>query len=93
MKLKLPITIFAVLVLGGAAGFIISNTDSSNAAGTSDAHGADPEEIKTVKGPNNGRMLTNGDFTLELAIFEDDVPPEFRAWFSKVGKAIAPSSK
>jgi cobalt-zinc-cadmium efflux system membrane fusion protein len=91
MKLKLPITIFAVLVLGGAAGFIISNTDSSNAAGTSDAHGADPEEIKTVKGPNNGRMLTNGDFTLELAIFEDDVPPEFRAWFSKVGKAIAPS--
>lgn len=91
MKLKLPITIFAVLALGGAAGYLINNADSSNTAGTSDAHGAVPEEVKTVKGPNNGRILTDGDFTLELAIFEDDVPPEFRAWFSQAGKAIAPS--
>lgn len=92
MKLKLPITILAVLALGGAAGYLINNSSSSSSADVSDAHGAAPEEVKTVKGPNNGRILTDGDFTLELAIFEDDVPPEFRAWFSKAGQAIAPSN-
>ena len=32
------------------------------------------------RGPNGGRLLADGDFTLELAIFEAGVPPEFHAW-------------
>ena len=31
------------------------------------------------RGPNNGIMLRDGDFELELAIFETGVPPEYRA--------------
>ena len=91
MNIKLPLSIIAVLALGGAAGYYINKSESSQIAGSSDPHGEAPEEVKTVKGPNNGRILTDGDFTLELAIFEDDVPPEFRAWFSKAGRAIAPA--
>lgn len=91
MKLKLPLSILTVLALGGTAGFFINRSEISDTANSSDAHGTAPEEVKMVKGPHNGRILTDGDFTLELAIFEDDVPPEFRAWFSKGGRAIDPS--
>lgn len=32
------------------------------------------------KGPNGGRLLTDGPFAIELAIFETGVPPEYHAW-------------
>ena len=55
-------------------------------------HGEHEEEAEPAKGPNNGRLLVNGDITLELAIFEDGVPPEYRAWVTRAGKAIAPNA-
>jgi membrane fusion protein, heavy metal efflux system len=30
------------------------------------------------RGPHNGRLLRDGNFSLEITIFEDGVPPEFR---------------
>lgn len=33
-----------------------------------------------VKGPHRGVMLTDGPFALELAVYETNVPPEYRAW-------------
>lgn len=44
------------------------------------------------RGPNNGRMLRDGDFAVELAILETGVPPEFRAWPTLDGQAVAPSA-
>ena len=52
-------------------------------------HGEHEEAAEPAKGPNNGRLLVNGDITLELAIFEDGVPPEYRAWVTRAGKAVA----
>jgi cobalt-zinc-cadmium efflux system membrane fusion protein len=43
-----------------------------------------------ARGPNGGRLLTNGSFTLELAIFESGVPPEYHAWPSVGGAPVAP---
>jgi cobalt-zinc-cadmium efflux system membrane fusion protein len=40
------------------------------------------------RGPNNGRMLRDGEFALELAIFETGVPPEFRAWPTIAGEPV-----
>jgi membrane fusion protein, heavy metal efflux system len=42
------------------------------------------------RGPNNGRMLRDDDFALELAIFETGVPPEFRAWSTASGTPLSP---
>ena len=42
------------------------------------------------RGPNNGRMLGDGDFAIELAIVEAGVPPEFRAWATVGGQALDP---
>ena len=38
--------------------------------------GAQAEEDEPEKGPHRGRMLRQGDFALELSIFETGVPPE-----------------
>ncbi len=49
-------------------------------------------EAEPQKGPHRGRLLKEGDFTLELAIFETGVPPEFRAWATKNGQLLAPEA-
>lgn len=41
-----------------------------------------------VKGPHNGRLLAEGPFAIELAIFETGVPPEFHAWPTLNGKPL-----
>ena len=42
------------------------------------------------RGPNGGRMLADGAFELELAIFEAGVPPEFHAWATLDGVPLPP---
>lgn len=44
------------------------------------------------KGPHNGRLLVDGDFAVELAVFEDGVPPEFRAWITERNTPLSPDS-
>jgi membrane fusion protein, heavy metal efflux system len=50
------------------------------------------EQVEPEKGPHRGRMLRDGDFALELSIFETGVPPEFRVWISNEGQAVAAST-
>lgn len=50
------------------------------------AHGSGEAAEEVVKGPHNGRMLVDGDFAIELAIFESGVPPEYHAWPTLGGK-------
>lgn len=57
-----------------------------------DSHGEEQADEQVHKGPHNGRLLQHGDFTLELAIYEKDVPPEYRAWASKAGKPLLPEA-
>lgn len=38
------------------------------------------ESEEVPKGPHGGRLLSAGNFAVELAIFEDGVPPEYHAW-------------
>lgn len=49
---------------------------------------AEPIYEAVEKGSNNGRMLRQNDFAIELAIFEEGVPPEFRIWASSNGNPI-----
>ena len=57
------------------------------AASESGAQEAEPEQ-----GPHRGRMLRDGDFAVELAIFETGVPPEFRVWVSDDGEPVSPDA-
>ena len=48
---------------------------------------AEPE-----KGPNRGRMLRDGNFGVEMTIFEDGVPPMYRVYPSRDGKPVDPKT-
>jgi cobalt-zinc-cadmium efflux system membrane fusion protein len=55
-------------------------------------HGHDEHhEDEPQKGAHNGRLLAEDDFVVELAIFEQDVPPEYRAWATVDGKSLKPN--
>lgn len=43
------------------------------------------------RGPHRGRMLRDGDFALEVTIFEDGVDPEFRVYAFRNDKPVKPS--
>lgn len=59
-----------------------------------EGHGeqGDNENKRTeeTKGPNGGKLLRNGDFSIELKIFETGVPPEMRLYAYDHGKLVAP---
>ncbi|MCK5382651.1 MAG: efflux RND transporter periplasmic adaptor subunit, partial [Gammaproteobacteria bacterium] len=54
------------------------------------AHGIEAEP-EPEKGPHRGRLLKDGDFTLELSIFETGVPPEFRVWVTEQDQPVKPN--
>jgi membrane fusion protein, heavy metal efflux system len=56
-----------------------------------EGHGEHAEESEPARGPHGGRLLADGAFVVELAIFETGVPPEFRAWITRDGKPVSPS--
>jgi cobalt-zinc-cadmium efflux system membrane fusion protein len=45
-------------------------------------------EAEPAQGEHNGRLLAEGPYTVELAIYEEGVPPEYRAWLYKDGKPL-----
>lgn len=55
-------------------------------------HGHDEHAEEVEKGAHNGRLLRDGNLTVELAIYEDGVPPEFRAWLYRDGQPLAPEA-
>ncbi|MES2498544.1 MAG: efflux RND transporter periplasmic adaptor subunit [Pseudomonadota bacterium] len=53
------------------------------------AEGAAEEAFE--RGPHNGRLLRDGDFAVEVTIFEDGVPPEFRIYAYRDDKPVPPA--
>ena len=80
-----------VLVIAAIAAWSITRGERDH-SGSAGAHGHAGEEAAEVqKGPNGGRLLTDGDFAVEVTIFERGVPPEFRVFTYEKGKPIDPA--
>ncbi|CAE7931286.1 czcB, partial [Symbiodinium necroappetens] len=63
--------------------------DAPEASGS--GHGAEVAGDEYERGPHRGRMLREGEFALELTIFEDGVDPEFRLFPYINGQPVDPS--
>ena len=55
------------------------------------SEGEAAEAADYERGPHNGRMLRDGNFALEVTIFEDGVPPEYRIYAFRDDKPIPPA--
>jgi cobalt-zinc-cadmium efflux system membrane fusion protein len=80
----------SLLVFSAALLFALTGCGARDGIGTqTEGHGsAEPAAEAVVKGPHNGRMLVDGPFAIELAIFESGVPPEYHAWPTLKGAAV-----
>ncbi|MBD8524638.1 efflux RND transporter periplasmic adaptor subunit [Pseudomarimonas arenosa] len=52
----------------------------------------DHAEEEVERGTHGGRLLRGGTLTVELAIYEEGVPPEYRAWLYRDGEPLPPQS-
>ncbi len=78
----------AVILAAGAAMAALIMTIEPPAM--ADEHeGANTAEFE--RGPHNGRMLRSGDSAVEMTIYEDGVPPEFRVYGYAKDKPVAAS--
>ena len=98
MNRKLLLSLVTIIALGGGLAYYLVKdrpAHSSTTTGGHDEHGSEGHdehaEKEGAKGPHGGRLLKDGDFAVELAIFELGVPPEFRAWFTLAGTPVAPT--
>lgn len=83
--LKNILTLFLASTLLAAC----SKSDSHDKHG--DAHGyAEHTEEEIKKGTNRGRILENGDFAIEVTIFEQGMPPHYRLYAYENGKPVDP---
>jgi membrane fusion protein, heavy metal efflux system len=56
-----------------------------------DSRDAEEHEAAEARGPHGGRMLEDGGFSLELAMYESGVPPELHAWAFEGGRPVPPA--
>ncbi len=93
MKFKTLIQIAAILALLAGAYFVgrkILTSEPKHASSAEGGHGAAAPEYE--RGPNNGRLLKDGELGLEITIYEPDIPPQFRVFPFKNGKPLDPSA-
>ena len=76
-----------VITLWGSVSFY---SYAANDHGESDGHSS--KQAEEAKGSQGGKLLSDGDFSLELKIFETGVPPEMRLYAYDNGKPIAPDN-
>jgi cobalt-zinc-cadmium efflux system membrane fusion protein len=55
-------------------------------------HGHDDHEDDFPRGPHGGRLLSEGDLSAELVIFEEGVAPQLRVWIRDGGTVVDPAT-
>ncbi len=55
-----------------------------------DGHNHAAMATESIKGPHGGKLFTDGDYAIEVTIFEQNQPPEFRLYSYLNGKQLAP---
>jgi cobalt-zinc-cadmium efflux system membrane fusion protein len=94
MNKKQILAVILVLVAGaGATWYALREAQHGHDAGGESGHhghGHD-DETEQQKGPHDGRLLREGDFAIEVTIFERGIPPEFRIYAYESDKPLPPS--
>jgi cobalt-zinc-cadmium efflux system membrane fusion protein len=77
-------------ILVGVKPSVTADEHGHGAAGEKHADG-DKGHGETAKGPHGGRLLSQGDFAVEVTIFEQGMPPELRVYAFEKAKPVDPA--
>lgn len=96
MKRKQTIAIAAIVIIGAIAAALILGTNRAKPAGDDHGHGAGAAHAEHAageaqKGSRGGKLFADGDFGLEVTIFETGVEPGFRLYTYLKGKPVDPA--
>ncbi len=91
MKAKNIIVVGAIFLVGVVFALTILRTERTSKGSDSHEEGKGHAGEEGMKGPHGGRLLSNGDFQIELTIYEKGVPPQFRAYAYEKGKPVDPN--
>ena len=92
MRQILTLLLIALMVVGVGIAIRSTNEARMYAGDEHSEHAAgEAGQDEFERGPHRGRMLRDGDFALEITIFEEGVPPEFHVYPYLAGKPIPPS--
>ncbi|WDT82810.1 MAG: hypothetical protein MPW14_24615 (plasmid) [Candidatus Manganitrophus sp.] len=80
-----------ILLVGIVLALTIVRTEKTYKGSESHEEEKGDDDEVAAKGPHGGRFLSDGDFQIELTIYERGVPPQFRAYAYEKGKQIDPS--
>ena len=78
--------IIVLLAVAAVAG--CGERPAKPAEGSAESHGPAADEFE--RGPHRGRLLRDGDFAIEVTIFEEGVPPEFHVYAYRSDKPLSP---
>lgn len=90
-KIKKSGVIWIVILVAIILAFYILSMDKSSKS--KDSHentGSEQMEKDFIRGPHGGRLLSNGDFQIEVTIYEQGVPPQFRLYAYQNESAVNP---
>jgi len=84
------IVILLIVVVTAIISVAIMNGDGAINTNVTDEHGDGSEDDTAPKGPHGGRLLSEGDFAVEITIAESGIPPEFRLYGYANGQPLPP---
>lgn len=92
MTSKLGTSIVTMLSAGMALASMVGCTDGPIGTREDAARPQAETAVAAVaKGPHGGRLLSDGDFQVEVTIYERGVPPQFRVYAYENGKLLDPA--
>ncbi len=93
MKRKQTLAVAAIVVVGVITAALILGMNRAKPMTDEHGHAAGKEQAdagETKKGPHGGKLFADGDFGLEVTIFEQGTEPEFRLYTFLKGKPLDP---
>jgi cobalt-zinc-cadmium efflux system membrane fusion protein len=82
----------ALFWIGLTLATLLAACDREASHGQAEHQHHDSEADEMERGPHRGRLLHDGDFALELQIFEEGVSPEFHVYLYRNDEPLAPTA-
>jgi cobalt-zinc-cadmium efflux system membrane fusion protein len=89
-NIQKSLIIWIALPLAIILAFFILREDKSSISNNSEGAGSEQTDEDFVRGPHGGRLLSDGDFRIEVTIYEEGVPPQFRLYAFNKDKPVNP---